>query len=428
MTEERNIVLVTVDSLRADHCGFNGSKYDLTPTLDDLAAEGIVFENAYAPGPRTPSSVPVLLTGAFPSDRAGSSAWQARWDRIRRHLSTHRTLAECLKQRGYTTVGITTNPWTHGNNFDTGFDQYVKLTADDMQSPSLGFRALEWGMQASRFGEQFDWGNAREWFTQWQNLYHRISEEVATARENDPYFVWIFLLDSHQPYVTPRDYRVESNVFEMYLGAFQETQGDHDSLTDRTMDRLGRSYRDSIRSTDAFVDRLYQELKDDDPVFVFHSDHGEAFGEHGTYGHKQQLYDENLHVPFFVHGIDCAERVESLIPLRTLPNITSRITETGRFDPHTFTRDFVYGTTESTDTWAIRTEHWKYILGENEYLFDLRNDSEEQENRFDQHPNIGKTLRRLLAKQQFNAKEKRQIGRAVAERSPLQTPVMEEKP
>ena len=86
----RNIVLVTVDSLRADHCGFNGGDPELTPTLDDLAENGLVFENAFAPGPRTPSSMPVLMTGAFPSAQTGAFSWQSRWDRIRKHLGTHR--------------------------------------------------------------------------------------------------------------------------------------------------------------------------------------------------------------------------------------------------------------------------------------------------------------------------------------------------
>jgi arylsulfatase len=424
---KRNVVLLTVDSLRADHCGFNGSEYDLTPKLDELADNGLVFENAFAPGPRTPSSMPVLLTGAFPPEQSGPFSWQNRWDRIRKHLSTHQTVAEYFQQQGYTTVGITTNPWTHGNGFATGFDHYIELSADDMEDQSLGFRALEHGIDLTRFGERFDWKNAREWLVQWQNIYNQIADGIETARENEPYFLWLFLLDSHQPYIMPREYRVESNAIDIYLGTFQENRKDHEELDDRTMGRLRRSYRDSIRSTDSFVARLHEEVTDDDPVFIFHSDHGEAFGEHGKYGHKQELYDENLHVPFLVHGIDRSERVEDLVSLRTLPAVTSQLAEDDEFDPSQFTTDFVYATTEDTGKWAVRDKYWKLIGGEDQSLFDLWKDPEEQTNSVTEYPEVSKELDLLLANRRSDAAEKRQVEQAITTLRPFRSPVVGEQ-
>ncbi|MEF8902078.1 MAG: sulfatase-like hydrolase/transferase, partial [Halovenus sp.] len=69
----RNIVLVSIDSLRADHCGFMGYGKETTPNLDRLAREGVVFENAIAPGPATAQSMPAIFTGLHPHDHVDSN-------------------------------------------------------------------------------------------------------------------------------------------------------------------------------------------------------------------------------------------------------------------------------------------------------------------------------------------------------------------
>jgi len=422
----RNIVLVTVDSLRADHCGFNGGDPELTPTLDDLAENGLVFENAFAPGPRTPSSMPVLMTGEFPSAQNGEFSWHSRWDRIRKHLGTHRTVAERLRDRGYTTVGVTTNPWTHGTGFDSGFDHFVELTADDMENLSPVFRLLERGMQFGDLADRYSWHNKREWFVRWQNQYANILDAIKIARENEPYFLWLFLLDSHQPYMVSRTHRVDSNVFEMYFGAFQEFWYNSESLPEGTLDRLHRAYRDSVRSTDEFVDRLREDLAADDPLLVFHSDHGEAFDEHGTYGHERELYEENLRVPLLVHGSNQSSRVEDLVPLRALPELLAQLAGNEAIDPAKLTREFIFAATEDTDTWVVRNDRWKYIQnGEREQLFDLDTDEREQENVAEDDPDVAESLRRLVGNVQSASAEKAQIRRAVEETVPVRAAAVE---
>jgi len=422
----RNIALVTIDSLRADHCGFNGEDSELTPTLDELAEESVVFQNAFAPGPRTPSSMPVLMTGRFPSVQTGSFSWQSRWDRIRKHLGTHRTIAERLQNHGYTTVGVTTNPWTHGTGFDTGFDHFFELTADDMESPSTVFRLLEQGMQFGDMADRYNWHNKREWFVQWQNQYTNILDAIDIAQANEPYFLWVFLLDSHQPYMVPREHRVDCNTFEMYFGAFQEFRQKGESIPESTLNRLHRAYRDSVRSTDEFVGRLHEDLAEDDPLLVFHSDHGEAFDEHGTYGHERELYEENLRVPLLVHGTDQSERVDDLVSLRALPELLSHLAEAGEIDPERLTQDFVFAATEDTDTWSGRSDRWKYIQeGDEERLFDLDTDREEQENVTSEIADVSELLRRLVGIRQSTSQEKGRIGRAVAETVPVQAPAVE---
>lgn len=118
---KRNLVLVTVDSLRADHCGFVNEASELTPTIDRLAEEGIAYTQAIAPGPRTPSSVPVMFTGEFMSDDEGwtMADWQGRQQRIAQHMNRFQHLSERLQRRGYETAAFTANPWTtRESNFD----------------------------------------------------------------------------------------------------------------------------------------------------------------------------------------------------------------------------------------------------------------------------------------------------------------------
>lgn len=420
----RNIVLVTVDSLRADHCGFTGGDAELTPTLDRLAEEGVVFENTFAPGPRTPSSMPVLMTGEFPSAQIGSFSWQSRWDRIRKHLGTHRTVAERLRDRGYTTVGVTTNPWTHGTGFDDGFDHFVELTADDMERPSPVFRLLERGMEFGDLADRHNWHSKREWFVRWQNQYANILDAVDVARDNEPYFLWLFLLDSHQPYIVSREHRVDCNAFDMYYGAFQEFRQNGESLPERTLGRLHRAYRDSVRSTDAFVGRLHDDVAADDPLVVFHSDHGEAFYEHGTYGHERELYEENLHVPLLVHGSNQSGRIDDLVSLRALPELLSHLAENTTVDPEGLAREFVFAATEDSATWAVRNDRWKYVQkGETEQLFDLETDEQELENLAGEATDVSESLRKMLGTVQSASEEKARIGRAVADAVPVQAPV-----
>lgn len=127
MTDRRNIVLVTVDSLRADHCEFMGYEKDTTPTLDAMAEEGVAFENAIAPGPKTPEAMPAIFTGCHPPLRTENTSepTDERKARIRDHMRIRSTIPKRLQERGYTTIGFTPNPYTSRHyNFDKGFDHF----------------------------------------------------------------------------------------------------------------------------------------------------------------------------------------------------------------------------------------------------------------------------------------------------------------
>ncbi|EMA44810.1 sulfatase-like hydrolase/transferase [Halococcus saccharolyticus] len=410
----RNIVLVTVDSLRADHCGFlDGDPATLTPTLDTLAEEGVVFENAIAPGPRTPSSMPASFTGEpmRPAEDDGEDYWQRQRARIRRHMQRHRSVAERLRDRGYATIGVTANPWTQGTAFDAGFDRFVAVNGETLESygPPL-FKRIDRGLHGTRLGDRLFWHNKREWFIRWTDFYDTITTGLAAASR--PVFLWVFLLDTHQPYITPRRFRRESSALGMYYASFTELSREG-SIPGRVETRLRQAYRDSVRSTDAFIDRLWHDCADDDPILVVHGDHGEAFGEHGTYGHERQLYGENLHVPFLVANAGQRARIRSPTSLRRLPNVITALAERRSFDPVAFGTDFVTSTTENGEKTAVSGRHWRYILNtDGEELYHLASDPYERTSVAAQFPAVASSLRPLAERQHDDRHERVTIADA----------------
>lgn len=428
---DQNIVLVTIDSLRTDHCGFMGSEAGLTPTLDDLAEEGVVFEHALAPGPRTPSSMPVLFTGEFIEDRnlgvyddyeEKSANWMERQARIRRHVERFRTIPERLQEHGYDTAGVTANPWTTANTgFDAGFDVFhAAVEDDDVSADSLPVA----GTVAQVLDADLD-----EWLLTWPDFYDLVLD--ARERLSEPYFLWVFLLDPHQPYLTPRQYREENSALGMYYGnlRYNRSYSYTDDLPSRVETRLARAYRDTVRSVDAFIDRLRSDLVEDDPATVVHADHGEAFGDHGAYGHRLQLYRENLHVPLVVHNAGVATSVEESVALRDLPQLIEELARESELSPRSLVRPFVRSLTEERERVAVRNEEWAYIRADENYrayvhdyqpaeLYHLGSDPPERHNLADTADEQEALLNSVLSAQQSHDAERSRIGTAVSETVP----------
>jgi arylsulfatase len=130
-------------------------------------------------------------------------------------------------------------------------------------------------------------------------------------------------MDPHIPYVPPREYRTQS-TWGTYYANYRFWRGDKESgFPPGVRERLTTAYDDSVRYTDACLEALAADT-DDDTVVVVHGDHGEAFGEHGSYGHEPYLYDENVHVPLVVDGGPDAT-VEDPTSLRSIPTLLTRM-------------------------------------------------------------------------------------------------------
>ncbi|MEF8814325.1 MAG: sulfatase-like hydrolase/transferase [Halovenus sp.] len=424
-----NIVLVTADSIRADHCGFLNDDIGTTPTLDALARDGLVFENAIAPGPRTPSSLPVLWTGehvghenkqVYTSRREKKERWQERRQRIRRHVSRFETVAERMSRRGYDTGAITANPWTtRDTGFDQGFTHFVEVDSvptDGALSP--GKRLLS---KASALPGVPDTGR---WLLTWTDFYDHVLETRRKLLE--PYFLWVFLLDSHQPYFAPSDYRTENTSVEMYYAnaGYNYSHTAFEELPDRLRARFEAAYRDTIRSVDGFVEQLLADIGADDPAVVFHADHGEAMMEHGTRGHRPELYDENLRVPLLAHNVGRSGCVTDQVALRQLPGFLLSIA--GRDpEPDRVRQDSLVAKTEEDERVTVRTADWKRIDSDDHFhfahaspmdeLYHLESDPGERDNVFENQPSVVENLDRRLARHDSALDERRSISAASRE-------------
>jgi arylsulfatase A-like enzyme len=315
MTETRDVVLVTIDSLRADRCGFLGSDRGLTPDMDRLAEEGLIFENAIAPGGATSGSTASFMTGAYPIDRPTA---EDRTELIRQHLGAAATLPETFGRRGYRTAAITANPWTSRHfGYQDGFDDFEDFMDGDSSGNLLRDRTGN-GPLSELASQLVDWWRGQEMYLSWDAYYDRVRTFLDDAREgDDPFFLWIFLVDVHMPYLPPSGFRSQSSLGAYAANAWLFAGADPElPLGDHLRKRLLTAYDDTVRFTDRFVGRLADEL-DDDTVLCVHADHGESFGEEGHYGHGY-LYEKTVHVPLFVTGHP-AGRIERPISLRALP-------------------------------------------------------------------------------------------------------------
>jgi len=355
----RNIVLVSIDSLRADHCGFMGYEKDTTPTLDEMAEEGIVFKNAVAPGPSTPESLPATFTGQYPIDRESKSREVSDTTRrLQIHLERHETIAEYFSRRGYATAGFTPNPWTSRHfGFDRGFDHFQDFMDQDRAS-GIWERILagKGSKPLAALRLLMNWKQREAMFRPWRSFYEDILTWVENCEES--YFLWVFLLDPHFPYLPNSAHRSQSRwrTYEANLRLYLESQTT--AYPPRVHDQLVTAYDDAIRYTDDFFGQLHDDLADDNPAIVVHADHGEAFAEHSTYGHHAQLYNQNVRVPLLVSGMS-AETVAEPVSIRSVPDILKKIAIGS--DPTSIAKPSVLTRTDDGSTSAVYGRNWSFI-------------------------------------------------------------------
>jgi arylsulfatase A-like enzyme len=253
-----NVLLVTIDTLRADRVGAYGSHAALTPTIDDLAKTGLRFERTYAHVPLTLPSHATLMTARYPT-RNG-----VRDNGTFRLADASPTLAATLKAAGYRTgafIGAFVLDARFGLN--RGFDVY-----DDRMVGSSGDLDL-----VQRNAEQV-LAPARDW------IVNGTSASLQSALPG-PWFAWVHLYDPHEPYVPPEPFR------SRYAGNPYDGE---------------IAYADAALGT--FVARLRAAGALAHTLVVIASDHGESLGEHGERTHGLYAYDATLRVPLVMWAGD----------------------------------------------------------------------------------------------------------------------------
>ena len=314
-TPASNIVLVTIDSLRADAVGaYADSQY--TPVLDSLAADGAVFENAFATGNWTPFSFPSIL-GARP---VFADSGQIGVDQSP-------TLASVLSEAD-TTSDITTAGFNAANGFltshwgyDQGFDQFEPFVADtgsDLYSRYLATHpTVEAWIQlaTSPVRRLRSWLGRKSTDRPFLDASRMFDVESAAKQFIDdtssPFFLWVHYMDAHTPYVPAPRYIRE--VSEDRLGTHQMLHahvrtGLGRTVDERTLDELRTLYKAAVRQIDASVGRLREALSTagiaDETAIVVAGDHGEEFQDHGHLAHYPKLYDELIRVPLIISTPD----------------------------------------------------------------------------------------------------------------------------
>lgn len=266
-----NIVLFLVDTLRADRLTPYGAPEVIAPAMEQLAREGITIAHGRAQSSWTLPTVATLMTGLTPPQHGA--------ERVGRNLPADVvTLAERLREHGYRTGAVSTNPnISNPRGFAQGFEQF-----DDVGR--------------SR--------HARDWAT-WDRALPQALAFLDTVGEEEPFFLYFHILEPHRPYSPPSPFRQRFAAdVDPQLGTYGELERRRRRdlpWTDDERDGMTRLYDAEVASADQGLAALLAELERrgrlDDSVLLLTSDHGEELLEHGGLDHGHTLYEEQLRVP-----------------------------------------------------------------------------------------------------------------------------------
>jgi len=290
----RGLVLVTVDTLRADHVSSYGGVVP-TPAFEALASEGALAEQAYTPTPSTAPAHVSLFTGLHP--------WRHRTLKNAVPVDDgFETLAEILRGEGFCTAAFVSSYLLHPRfGFDRGFERYEF-------NPGQSF-AWQGKMKP-------DFWTLGEVTT--RSALRWLNERAAAADER--YFLWVHYFDPHSPYDPPQGFEV-SPTQPVDLSRKQTTPEVSDASELR---RLIRAYRGEVRYADAQLGHLVERLRMlgllENTVLVVTSDHGEGLGDHGLLGHSANLHEELVRVPLVIRapGVAPGRRLHGLVQLEDL--------------------------------------------------------------------------------------------------------------
>ncbi len=294
-----NIVFVMIDTLRADVVGVYGQGSGLTPTLDSLASDGVLFDRMIAQAPWTQPSIASLFCSRYPGvhkvidyRQAFTATFQGA-DKIVVFDESFETLPESLQARGYATAAFVANPYIlREYGFAQGFDHFDSSFARNTTPGSVVNRAA------------IDWINQRD--------------------PAKPFFVFLHYMDAHGPYDAapdvltplldaveqkPNKRRLTDKQFKdlKYLRRLPEAYADQKELHNRLypyQEYWAARYQAGVRQADQFVGELRDTLSDmgmwDEAYVIVTADHGEALCEHGFWEHGWSAHHTDLHVPMIL--------------------------------------------------------------------------------------------------------------------------------
>lgn len=387
---EGNILVITLDTTRADHIGSYGYENGSTPNIDRIASEGIRFENCYSSLPLTLPSHSNIFTGKYSIGHGVRSNG--------RYLlgNSEKTMAEYLTESGYNTYAVIAS-YVLQSKF--GLNQGFKIYDDSLDSGQLHKTLIS----------QID---AKAVYGKFENWYEKNS--------GNKFFAWVHFYDPHTPY-TPHE---EFN---------EEGERDHIKL-----------YDGELSYTDKYIGKIFDKLEEknilDNTLVILVGDHGEAFGEHLEFGsHMIFCYEANLRVPLIFHnkklisnGRVISERVDTIDIMPTILDLTGikigkdiqgvtleNVLRGGKLKKErTIYIESMYGKEEFN--WAPLTGiimgDYKYISLPKAELYDIRKDPLEKDNLYRKKGPVARDmdnkLRDMILKYSTSGKDsKRDLGK-----------------
>jgi arylsulfatase A-like enzyme len=397
----RNLLVITLDTTRADLLSCYGYPQDTTPRLDELARRSVLFERAYAPMAQTLPSHSTLFTGRPPRQHGALTNF------IRLPKSA-RTLAEILGDAGYETAGfIGSRVLSVQSGIAQGFDTWMGISH---------------GSQAHRPADE-----VTDAVLAWADQQHH----------ERPFLAWVHYFDPHWPYEPPAD--LEGAIARSDVAADLLRRADELGLRHRDPDNAEfdsmvgywTAYTNEVRFMDQQVGRLLDGLQQrellQDTVVVVVGDHGEGLLQHDEAGHGVSVYNELVRVPLLVatperdgagHRIAAPMALESVLPMileltlgsmppewRHAPSLSDQL-DRPRRDPIFFERPHytqeqfdsrTHGGMTSGALLAVLADEYKLMRGpDGDELYQISDDPHELVNLIDAEPAVADRLRALL--------------------------------
>lgn len=320
--DEPNILLITVDCLRADHMSCYGYHRKTTPFIDDICNRSTIYMNHMSNGPTTPNSFPSIMCSRYRLEMPGLEL-PKKWI----------TIAEMLKEINYNTIGMSSrNPWTSEYfGFNKGFDSF----RDYMEtSPESLFEAEKMGGVARSIKHIYDIINGAAQNKKIQDL--RFGKDVIDKLKDmkKPWFMWVHFMDTHTEYFPEKLYygekRLNMTWYVMILNKIV-TMNKHPKI--KVKYDLIDLYDSAMRQIDEIIGKMMSMI-DNDIMVVITSDHGEAFEEHGRWTHQHySMYNELLKAPLIIHYPNQQEQEIIEIPSNSVDIMPTIADVTGAFIP-----------------------------------------------------------------------------------------------
>ena len=290
-----NVLVIVVDTLRADHMSLQGYERNTDPNMTRLASEGVMFENAYATSSWTLTAHASLFTGRWP--------YEHKADGGRSLDDTYPTIAGALSARGYRTGAFNgnfktvTKHWGFARGF-AHFEDYYQ-TIPQLAVSSFYGRFLEYYALHKVFGMEFSIDR------RWAPGINKSALDWIDKDPEKPFFVFINYFDVHAPYISPECARFSN--FKNPGGLVNTDWTTADIYNPKTPEQIQGeidAYDGGIYYTDQQIQNLLDELNQrgvlENTIVVVTSDHGELFGEHGLWEHHNSLYKPVIHVPLII--------------------------------------------------------------------------------------------------------------------------------